>query len=505
VETKAEFNGLFNPFGKKLILSAYAAAKPFGGRIGPMLFDISDGTTVKSRSNQLSSAYISGLKIESFTDSKGRDVPEGTYSAGMPVPINTGGDAGRFWLKSQLDPVGGILGDESVFFGIPNILWDYKDGDTTDRQAYVAADSTNVQELSLASIAATTPSAGLYNASIFRAFKRKLVGIDTRSVSRDSINNALIIIRAPTLYETHNYLIPTPEDLNKSLLTDSWGIISGPPDTARTITDADSVNYKVYDFKIYAPIFDPNPSEAIYSGPEVLTTVLADYLAKQNPALEKFRASMNIVAANIFNNNKSAATGDNTGREAAALISDLPETTYASIGSKIAGAEDAPPSCASITGKFLNFYGGAPADLVTTANPCGTSLAELMRSRWSSGALTGAIYQEFSYALPEGMTTQLFTAYRPGPRHDAGQADGIVKSAISKSPDTMIRNFYSAKFIPMKSLMLSSNAAYGQGTMPIYSEGETSETNSDNETQRNIFRNPIEPGNLSRDIQDLHH
>jgi len=492
VEAKVNFVGLFNPFAKDIELSAYAAAKPFGGRIGPMLFDVNSGALVKSRSNQTSSSYISALDVGNT----------GVYEPGNPVPINIDTSAnGRFWLLDSTDAVGGIPGSgDGIFFGIPNMVWDYPNGTTNNKSLYVAKGSENVEIITKQAPGAVDSQSGLFNRDMFEAFKSRLVGIGG-SVTSASISDALTIIRAPTLYETHNYLIPSPEDVNQSLLADSWGSISGPP--VRVISDG-STDYNIYEMKLYAPIFSDQPTETIYESAADLASVLDLYLKDQERAINKYKNSMNIVAASIFNNNSSGATGQNTGRDAASQVSDLTPAEYGAIGTSITNSDAAKPTCASIAGKFIFFFSGDTTNLATDAG-CGTSLKELMQSRWEKGGLTGDIYQEFSYALPVGMTSQLFTAYRPGPRHDAGRADGVVTNVLTKKQDTMIRNFYSTKFIPMKSLTISSAGAYGPGKMPIYSEGETSETNSDNETQRKTFRNPVEANNLSRDLQNLHH
>ena len=213
IEARAKFIGLFNPFAGDdgHVLTAYAAAKPFGGRIGPMLFDVSDGKIVKSRSaeNRLSSAYISGLGITRFVDSFGNEVPAGEYAPGMPVPINIDEDTNRFWIKNTTDPIGGVVGSgANIFFGIPNLLWDYPTGIQTNNSEYYAGESNSVQLLGLnnplvsnkaGGALGTTPQAGLYNRDMFTRFSRLLEGINS-TVNVTNISNALQVVRAPTLY-----------------------------------------------------------------------------------------------------------------------------------------------------------------------------------------------------------------------------------------------------------------------------------------------------------------
>ena len=303
-----------------------------------------------------------------------------------------------------------------------------------------------------------------------------------------------------------DFIIPadtaSPEDINFTEATDSWGAISATSD--RTIP-AGSKNYNIYKFRLYAPIFSDQQKEAIYSSPSDLAKVLDNYIEDQEAAISKYKHSMNIVAANIFNNNASGATGQNTGKDAAIQISDLPLDEYKNIEGNLAVARGLQPSCASIAGKFIFFFSGDKSVNLSTTDGCGTSLSELMKTRWASTDLTSSIYEEFSYALPDGMSKELFSAYRPGPQHDAGAANGVVRNPLNSNETIMIRNFYSTKFIPMKSLTNSSGAAFSPNTLPIFSEGAIDEPSADNETLRDSFKNPIEDTNLSRSKEQLHH
>lgn len=507
IESKAKFVGLFNPFSSDITLTAYAAAKPFGGRVGPMLFDVSDGETLKSRSNGLSAIYISGLGIDRFKDTFGNIVNSGQYAPGMPIPINIDNSAGRYWLKNAADPVGGKASNSGLFFGIPNLLYDYPDNNFNNNNFYKAASSALVQEINFSNpeTAGDAPQAGLYNKDIFAKFKANLRNLGG-TVSTKDIDDALDMVRAPTLYEAHNYLIPTPENLNAEIKTDSWGAITGEQ-ILPVIQDSNARPYARYNMQIYAPIFSSDPSIAIYTGPDDLADQLDIYLSTQEPAIEKYKNSMNIVAATIFKGNVSGATGENTGRDAAVEISDLTAQQYEQISIGPQSSSNALPSCASIAGKFTHFYLGSLTSLVdrSSANPCPTSLRELMQARWADGQLTGDLYQEYRYTVPTNLKEQLFSAYRPGPEHDAGQSNGVQSNALSGRSDTMIRNFYSTKFIPMKSLTESGDSGYRVGTMPIYSEGETSESNTASEAKRTRFSNTLNDTALGRTLEDLHH
>ena len=96
VKGEANYIGLLYPFSDKngVKLHAYAAAKPFGGRIGPILFgNKNDGESVIPRdANFRSAAYLSGINLSS-TPSAEPDL--------MPT-------SSLFWVKGTSDAVGGI-------------------------------------------------------------------------------------------------------------------------------------------------------------------------------------------------------------------------------------------------------------------------------------------------------------------------------------------------------------------------------------------------------------
>jgi hypothetical protein len=111
VKGEAKFLGLFYPFSDSdgITLKAYAAAKPFGGRIGPKLFGFSGSGAVSPRfaDQNRSAAYLTGLDTG----------PLGTaYVSGFPIPVTA-----NFWVKDASDIIGGVPAQTSVDpkFSIP--------------------------------------------------------------------------------------------------------------------------------------------------------------------------------------------------------------------------------------------------------------------------------------------------------------------------------------------------------------------------------------------------
>ncbi len=506
VEGKTKFVGLFNPFTKQVVMKAYAAAKPFGGRIGPSLFDLQQ-QYVKLRSSKRSSPYISALDTNSFKGTFGESLATGEiYVPGMPLPINGTTDLTKFWLMTDTDAVGGWIEEQKIFYGVPNILWDYVSGDVEDGSIYQA--SQQLEVISYGDVYGT-PQAGLYNKDMFARFKSHLNNIGG-TITPEDIKNGVKAIRSPTRYEANNYLIPTPEAVNSTVSgsgTDSWGVITTDPVGDITV---DAGQFREYKLELYAPILSNSDPQSLYTGTADIIGVLEQYLLHQERAILKYRNSMNLVAADIYDRNYSTTSGVKTGGAAARVISDLLDSQYDEIKSNpdMANDDTMLPSCKSIAGKFMYFYTGLESSVRDYNDiDCSAALITLLKERWNDPTLTGEIYS-MHYTLPLSGSmsdySKLFTAYRPGAEHDAGSANGQQINAMSGSSDTMIRNFYSTKFIPIKSISSLTSGAYsGTSKMIIYSEGKSND--ADTEVKRTDFKNPLNESELSIDINTANH
>ncbi len=497
VEGKSKFIGMFNPFSNDIVLTAYAAAKPFGGRVGPMLFNVTDPTIITSRQNKRSSPYIAALKTETFLSTFGDAVTEGVYKPGMPVPINIGSGTDQFWLRDANNPVGGNITGNEITFGMPNLLYDYPDESNIFDSLSYYAEQGDVELIAYGGVGNPPPKSGLYNIDMFNKFKALLPQNPDQTLSPEIIANGILLAKAPTLYDAHNYLVPTPASLNQTVGnegegTDSWGHIATPMN--RTIS-AGGRNFDIYPLEIYAPLV--GGADTIYASTANLLAVLKDYIDNQSPALTKYASSMNLVAADIFENNKSRATGQNTGAGAARAISDLTDIEYEAINIDPSAAVAAKPTCSSMTGKFLYFYSGN-VDFLSSSSlaECDSSLLELMESRWNEPNNTGDNYIS-EYAFPKDIEDKLFTAYRP-------VANGENENTLSGKTELMIRNFYSTKFIPLNSISSTGSAFYRRSnTMMRYSEGAPAAT--DPEITGGQLKNPLNLEGSSIDLNKIKH
>ena len=171
VKGEANFVGLFFPFTEQggVQLKAYASAKPFGGRIGPRLFDINQNKSVRPRDEGIdqqrrSVPYISCLETTGIN-----------YQPGLPIPITP-----DFWIRQRDQDIGGVptVAGATPRFGVPNILYDFNSIADLDVHKGSAATGT-LQILQRAgskttAIAGTGENVGLYQGQQYTGLFRHL-------------------------------------------------------------------------------------------------------------------------------------------------------------------------------------------------------------------------------------------------------------------------------------------------------------------------------------------
>jgi hypothetical protein len=474
VKGEAFFQGLFSPFqADKIKLTAFAAAKPMGGRIGPALFMGNGQTMLSSRqntNNRRSTSYISGLDLENLPrKGGGPPVAVGEYVAGIPIPFNSSNDAsGRFWIKDTADNVGGWISGPEIVFGVPNLVYDYI-GQSMEPSTYQTSEYTNViyprdyPDFSKF-------GSGLYKKQQFIQFKNNLIGTDDPI----EITNSLIKVRAPTTYEAANYTIPFPSNLSGPGGVDSFGFISGVEQNGTILSN------------MYAPLYGPQ-EDAIFKNSAEVTNAIFSFMRQQVPAMTKYRDSMNKVARSIYfmNNNPGEYEA------AARRISD-----YVFAGDPTASN---PQSCGSIAGTFLWYYfGGEEPELAVPPAGCPKSLRVSLEEYFNSTGVTS--FDPSTYAIeytppanssptnPLKDFKKLLTGYMPGPARGATEA-GVMSTLSSSGPaETVRRTGYSTKFVTLRSLGTGGryNQTFG---FAIYSEGDRTPVT---DLQQSSFRNPLD-------------
>jgi hypothetical protein len=465
VKGEAKFLGLFYPFSDSdgITLKAYAAAKPFGGRIGPKLFGFSGSGAVSPRfaDQNRSAAYLTGLDTG----------PLGTaYVSGFPIPVTA-----NFWVKDASDIIGGVPAQTSVDpkFSIPNLLYAFPDGNI----AYIGPMARppepilklvpGIDEPSTHS-PSESPPLGLYDKGLFRLFASNLSAATSSasSLSAGEVDEAIRNARAPTNYDALNYLIPTMENEDENL--NSLSRIAIGPDGK---------------YDLFAPLFGEN---TLYNNIDDIGSVLDDYLNNTDAAVTTYLKALKEVADKI---KSTPITQGAPGAYDAAAAVIHPD------GAADAGTYETDlATCGEISmaSRFYQFFKGRSARC--GIKPLSISVVEHWNEKNSEFPNFGLFYRT-SYVKPANLTNSaLMTAYVPGSRQGASD-DGTFTHPFGATPDIKgKRNYYSTKFIAVEKVYRGGQANYGdKGT---YYENQQFGSNPTDVTQgATSFKNTI-----SRDI-----
>ena len=343
VKGEADFVGMFNPFNSKAIkLTAYSAAKPFGGRVGPMLFVQKEGRDYfqgRTDSTKLRSVpYFSSLDVTG-TRKKERPLPgttafltEGEYTTGAPLPVN---GSKSFWLKDPDGAVGGLFNSgDGVQFGLPNLVYDFTDGSFTS-QGY-SESNLKIHKIRPADGVGGDKSIGLFSKDQFRAFKGNISG----NVDPDTLLNQINRVRAATRYEAANYLIPTPDEFNIKKEVDSFGFITGPSRSVEGVT--------TYQSSVYAPLYGDglDQKDILYQNSSEVVSAIFEFMREQQTGILKYKSSLNEGAKAIYDmSGQLAQTATGTAASYQRAASALSDITNFATTDKENIREQSPQSC----------------------------------------------------------------------------------------------------------------------------------------------------------------
>jgi hypothetical protein len=508
VKGEAEFVGMFNPFQEEGVkLEAFSAAKPMGGRIGPMLFTQRPnegwiiGRTDKNKYRSvpyITSYDFNGTSIRGFTYNENTNDDRDKFIPGLPLPTNSKKAPGSFWLEDSSKPVGGLVADAGgVQFGVPNMVYDYETpfmptGYTLAKESIYRIETKNTNEQPV----------GLFSRYQFNKFRGTNL---SANISPSQLDDEIARVKAPTLYEAANYMIPTPNlEFNMPKNLDSFGFISGQPPRAR------SNGIQTIDAQVYAPLYKTNNQEdLLFTNQGDVFNTIKEFMTAQETGMRKYMMSMNRAADIIWKQKKNisgGAAGSAAGYEKAAKgISDINFTDTDSstdIGQR-------PGSCASLSGQFLYFYYGNIKNDLTPLDPtgCPKPLADLLREYFASSRPQKDLgYDPTYYSMvysydPSADYMKYMTAYSPGPKTGASLDGSFISPLNSSISDKMRRNFYSTKFITLDSLQASNGATYSNSTFMIISEGAVNPSGGVSmNTGQKLFANPLE---TSEDISSI--
>lgn len=438
VKAESKFIGLFFPISSGdskdgIKLTAYAAAKPFGGRIGPKLFSYIDGDrTVEAREdvNRRSSSYINGLKIEAIAGAG--------FKPGMPIPSSS-----NFWVNDTNPVIGGIPGTSAkIFFGIPNMIYDYQDEGDLEAQR---SSSGKVQLISPLTFNGEMPKdkLGLYHAPQFKALKDS-IGTPTpgTSMSGDEVLKAIVRARRPTKYDAINYLVPDFRE------------VTDKNNAAPMIQRLNAISGVGFSYKLFAPLVGPN---LLYKTNNDIEGVINQYMAANDPAVKTYLEALLEVSNSIFN---LVTKGDN--KDAARSIHTNAGTASWEPAPLIAAPASDPGCKQDMASKFNHFFRQdyTGCDIVPLRKLMVDFIAN--HSSKDGGFDKSLYYVGYYYSEPSGLTLspeQLMTAYFPSTRQgtspgDKGLAEHPLKlSAPGNGSYSTRRNFYSTKFFHMAKII----------------------------------------------------
>lgn len=483
VKGSAKYVGMFYPFADRtgVELTAFAAAKPFGGRVGPRLFEIkSGGKSIYSREDaqKRSAPYVSYLTTK-----------DTAYEKGDPIPSSN-----NFWVSQEAQPIGGTpLGGEQVRFVIPNLLYQFNDfSKIVQDQA-----GTQVKRMSRIEPAPNKASwetpieiLGLYSTDQYLPFRENLPDLQGAAITAEQINLAIEKVRRPTNYEVLNYMIPTLEEdpASPSKNFDALPLVN-------STTNSTTGTKKYY---IFAPLFGP---QTLFQNAETIKAIATEYIANNNEAINTYVEALRDTAKRILEEGKSTTGGDLNDAANAIYLSPNGGNTHTSCSG------DNP----SMAQKFYQFFKG-------TGTACGgivpldQSITEYIFNENSRTSDPEHPYQNFyvsTYYKPDASNSlmknmsnsQMMTAYMPGKRQGVEQ-NGVFNHPFLQRTIVMRRNYYSTKFVAVKAVAEDGGVGYASKE-PIYSEDvgpnvpNTVEFKYPSDLLDNQVKNMLEAGQIS--------
>lgn len=464
VKGEAQFLGLFYPFSDDtgIQLKAYAAAKPFGGRIGPRLFGFSGSGAVSPRfaDQNRSAAYLTGLDTSSLGTS---------YTSGFPIPITN-----NFWVKDASDIIGGVPAQTSVDpkFSVPNLLYAFPDGNISHIGPMARPPSAILKLIPGLDEPSThspseTPALGLYDKEVFRLFANNLTtpSSSASSLSAAEVDQAIRFARAPTNYDALNYLIPTMENEDENL--NSLSRIQLGPDGQ---------------YDIFAPLFGEN---TLYNNIDDIGGVLDEYLNNTEAAVTTYLRALKEVADKIKATPGPAGAYD----AAAAVLHPDGAADAATYGTDLNDCAEL-----SMASRFYQLFRGS--NTKCGIKPLSIAVIEYWNEKNTQYPNFGLFYRT-SYQKPANLSnTALMTAYVPGLRNGATD-DGTFVHPFGAIPDVKgKRNYYSTKFIAVEKIYRGGQANYGdKGT--YYENAQFGSNPADVTQGATSFKNTIQRAMLN--------
>lgn len=448
VKGEAEFTGLFFPrigdSAKSFKLTAYAAAKPFGGRIGPKLFGFSDAdrsVVAREDENAKSSSFISGIDVGLA------GLGSTPFKPGMPIPSSQ-----DFWVSKLTPTIGGIPEASSgqTRYAIPNMIYDFENDNDLNDQNSGGIGKIQIISAQMSATMSTAEKRGLYNSYQIRTLKKALGGnFAGRNMGSDELMRAIVTARQVTKYDAANYLIPEMK-----------GIIAGAKTNAPPTVKVEETQVQggkgVY-YKLFAPLVGGN---LLYKTNSEVGSIVVNYMQSNDKAITTYLEALLQVANSIFALPSGVNTTTNINAQAAKSIHINAGINKGSATPPLLTSSEPMDSTAAscskdMASKFNHFFRGKNTQ-------CGIVPLESLMIEYidKKNQRDGSLYYTSTYYNPLGVSTM--TAYYPGVRQGTtpdseAMALGPIGTTTTSSSYSTHRNFYSTKFIPLSKVLSNSN------------------------------------------------
>ncbi len=494
VKGKARYHGLLNPFRRAIEISAYAAAKPFGGRIGPALVSPTSGTDyaessgnsarIANASGSRSANYIMGFSTTGDPRST-TDPSDGVQVQGLPLPATN-----DFFLDATDTSavIGGNSGTVDVKFTIPNMIYNLNSETTNESTLPTLAYNSNI-------LNNTGERAGLFTKQQYLDLRKNIPGYTANQagVSSDNLMKAFMNVRAPTNYDLLNYLVPTLQENQPNNTDDHF------PTIRYSDNGTKSVGY-------FAPLFH---SSLLYADQEVVKGVIGDYIDTLGDAVIAYRKALQFYATKVAN---TGAQQSGAYAESAKAIYDNavdldPSNTTVNLTSDQCATQ-------SIASRFTFFLMGDSGTEICNILPLKNTLTEYVSTKASDPSSNLFYYTTFLQNSEAGGQTPSIdnnmtrTAYAPGKDY-GGSNDGRATNPFSGSTRNHRRNAYSTKLIAISTISdtasgyAKNESNYLESVAGFSPEGETPITPQDIKATGDVISNPLPTSQLSEFGTDL--
>jgi hypothetical protein len=169
-----------------------------------------------------------------------------------------------------------------------------------------------------------------------------------------------------------------------------------------------------------------------------------------------------------------------------------------------------PESCNSLAGQFYHFYYGHMKLFpdIKDKSVCPKSLGDLLEEYFSAAPSDPnfASHYKMEYNLNtnvyQGQKRHgMYSAYMPGPFNGVGEDAVLTPPFPGLDSETMRRNFYSTKFVPLDSLQESG--MYNENkNFVIYSEGGLT-TSPGFDRSQGTFSNSLDANKIGIDLSSI--